>query len=198
MTWESISTTSHSGRRCWISWFALSARPGMTIIVSAEPVRSCNTAYQNLSSWPFACFARFGLSPTWRKPCKWITYVFRRKGPPEQNFRAKTISPHHVDARQCRHRAQQLLGRRACSPSWRTACTSAFLTRLAGHLSRGRALHRLAGYGLADDAHRQTRLLVATLAILAAGQAASALTSNYLVILLLRIAMLAIGAIYTP
>jgi MFS transporter, DHA1 family, inner membrane transport protein len=41
-------------------------------------------------------------------------------------------------------------------------------------------------------------LLVATLAILAAGQAASALTSNYFVILLLRIGMLAIGAIYTP
>jgi predicted MFS family arabinose efflux permease len=41
-------------------------------------------------------------------------------------------------------------------------------------------------------------LLVATLAILAAGQAASALTSNYYVILLLRIGMLAIGAIYTP
>ncbi len=41
-------------------------------------------------------------------------------------------------------------------------------------------------------------LLVATLAILAVGQAASALTSNYFVILLLRIGMLAIGAIYTP
>jgi len=41
-------------------------------------------------------------------------------------------------------------------------------------------------------------LLVATLVILAAGQAASALTSNYSVILLLRIGMLAIGAIYTP
>lgn len=41
-------------------------------------------------------------------------------------------------------------------------------------------------------------LLVATLAVLAAGQAASALTSNYGVILLLRIGMLAIGAIYTP
>jgi predicted MFS family arabinose efflux permease len=41
-------------------------------------------------------------------------------------------------------------------------------------------------------------LLVATLVILAVGQAASALTSNYSVILLLRIGMLAIGAIYTP
>jgi len=41
-------------------------------------------------------------------------------------------------------------------------------------------------------------LLVATLVILAAGQAASALTSNYYVILLLRIGMLTIGAIYTP
>src|SRR5262249_35779408 len=41
-------------------------------------------------------------------------------------------------------------------------------------------------------------LLVATLAILAAGQAASALTSSYTVILLLRLVMLAIGAIYTP
>jgi DHA1 family inner membrane transport protein len=41
-------------------------------------------------------------------------------------------------------------------------------------------------------------LLVATLVILAAGQAASALTSNYSVILLLRIGMLTIGAIYTP
>jgi predicted MFS family arabinose efflux permease len=41
-------------------------------------------------------------------------------------------------------------------------------------------------------------LLVATLAVLAAGQASSALTSNYGVILLLRIGMLAIGAIYTP
>jgi predicted MFS family arabinose efflux permease len=41
-------------------------------------------------------------------------------------------------------------------------------------------------------------LLVATLAALAAGQAASALTSDYFVILLLRIFMLAIGAVYTP
>jgi predicted MFS family arabinose efflux permease len=41
-------------------------------------------------------------------------------------------------------------------------------------------------------------LLVATLAALAAGQAASALTSDYFVILLLRLIMLAIGAVYTP
>ena len=41
-------------------------------------------------------------------------------------------------------------------------------------------------------------LLVVTLAILAAGQAASALTSNYFVILSLRLVMLAIGAVYTP
>src|SRR5689334_7137631 len=40
-------------------------------------------------------------------------------------------------------------------------------------------------------------LLVATLAALAAGQAASALTSDYFVILLLRIFTLAIGAVYT-
>ena len=41
-------------------------------------------------------------------------------------------------------------------------------------------------------------LLVATLAVLAAGQAASALASDYVVILLFRIIMLAIGAVYTP
>ena len=41
-------------------------------------------------------------------------------------------------------------------------------------------------------------LLVVTLAVLAIGQAASALTSNYSVILLLRLIMLAIGALYTP
>jgi predicted MFS family arabinose efflux permease len=41
-------------------------------------------------------------------------------------------------------------------------------------------------------------LLVATLAVLAIGQAASALTSNYFIILLLRLIMLAIGAVYTP
>ena len=41
-------------------------------------------------------------------------------------------------------------------------------------------------------------LLVTTLAILAAGQAASALASNYTVILFLRLVMLAIGAVYTP
>jgi len=42
------------------------------------------------------------------------------------------------------------------------------------------------------------RLLVATLAILALGQAASALITNYDVILALRLLMLAIGAVYTP
>lgn len=41
-------------------------------------------------------------------------------------------------------------------------------------------------------------LLVGTLAILAAGQAASALAPNYLVILLLRLTMLAVAAVYTP
>jgi predicted MFS family arabinose efflux permease len=41
-------------------------------------------------------------------------------------------------------------------------------------------------------------LLVGTLAILAAGQAASALAPNYFVILLLRLAMLTIAAVYTP
>src|SRR5690242_7992636 len=41
-------------------------------------------------------------------------------------------------------------------------------------------------------------LLVGTLMALAAGQAASALTSSYFVILSLRIFMLAIGAVYTP
>jgi predicted MFS family arabinose efflux permease len=41
-------------------------------------------------------------------------------------------------------------------------------------------------------------LLVVTLAVLAIGQGASALTSNYSVILLLRVIMLAIGALYTP
>src|SRR6476660_6235489 len=41
-------------------------------------------------------------------------------------------------------------------------------------------------------------LLVGTLAALAAAQAASALTSSYFVILLLRIFMFAIGAVYTP
>ena len=41
-------------------------------------------------------------------------------------------------------------------------------------------------------------LLVVTLAVLAVGQGASALTSNYSVILLLRVLMLAIGALYTP
>jgi MFS transporter, DHA1 family, inner membrane transport protein len=41
-------------------------------------------------------------------------------------------------------------------------------------------------------------LLVSTLALLAAGHAASALTSDYDVILLLRLIMLAIGAVYTP
>jgi MFS transporter, DHA1 family, inner membrane transport protein len=41
-------------------------------------------------------------------------------------------------------------------------------------------------------------LLVVTLAVLAIGQGASALTSDYSVILLLRIIMLAIGALYTP
>jgi len=41
-------------------------------------------------------------------------------------------------------------------------------------------------------------LLVTTLAILAAGQAASALASNYTVVLFLRLVMLAIGAVYTP
>jgi predicted MFS family arabinose efflux permease len=41
-------------------------------------------------------------------------------------------------------------------------------------------------------------LLVATLASLAIGQAASALTSDYFIILLLRLVMLAIGAVYTP
>jgi MFS transporter, DHA1 family, inner membrane transport protein len=41
-------------------------------------------------------------------------------------------------------------------------------------------------------------LLVATLATVAIGQGASALTSNYLVILLLRLFMLAIAAVYTP
>ncbi len=41
-------------------------------------------------------------------------------------------------------------------------------------------------------------LLVATLAILAAGQAASALAPNYAVILALRLAMLAVAAVYTP
>jgi predicted MFS family arabinose efflux permease len=42
------------------------------------------------------------------------------------------------------------------------------------------------------------RLLVETLAILALGQAASALITNYDVILALRLLMLAIGAVYTP
>src|SRR5215470_15684857 len=41
-------------------------------------------------------------------------------------------------------------------------------------------------------------LLAATLAILAIGQAASALIPNYSVILALRLLMLAIGAVYTP
>jgi MFS transporter, DHA1 family, inner membrane transport protein len=41
-------------------------------------------------------------------------------------------------------------------------------------------------------------LLVATLAVLAIGQAASALIPNYSVILLLRLIMLAVGAVYTP
>ena len=41
-------------------------------------------------------------------------------------------------------------------------------------------------------------LLVTTLTILAVGQAASALIPNYYVILLLRLLMLAIGAVYTP
>ena len=41
-------------------------------------------------------------------------------------------------------------------------------------------------------------LLVVTLAVLAIGQGASALTSDYSAILLLRIIMLAIGALYTP
>jgi len=41
-------------------------------------------------------------------------------------------------------------------------------------------------------------LLVTTLAILAIGQAASALIPNYHAILLLRLLMLAIGAVYTP
>src|SRR5262249_7392131 len=41
-------------------------------------------------------------------------------------------------------------------------------------------------------------LLVTTLAILAIGQAASALIPNYHVVLLLRLLMLAIGAVYTP
>lgn len=41
-------------------------------------------------------------------------------------------------------------------------------------------------------------LLVGTLLVLAAGQAASALTSDYFVILLLRLMMLTVGAIYTP
>src|SRR5262245_50158697 len=41
-------------------------------------------------------------------------------------------------------------------------------------------------------------LLVVTLAVLAVGQGASALTSNYSLILLLRVIMLAIGALYTP
>src|SRR5262245_58490065 len=41
-------------------------------------------------------------------------------------------------------------------------------------------------------------LLVATLALLAIGQGASALTSDYSVILLLRVIMLAIGALYPP
>jgi len=41
-------------------------------------------------------------------------------------------------------------------------------------------------------------LLVVTLAVLAIGQGLSALTSNYSVILLLRLVMLAIGALYTP
>ncbi|HEY6382315.1 MAG TPA: MFS transporter, partial [Pseudolabrys sp.] len=41
-------------------------------------------------------------------------------------------------------------------------------------------------------------LLVVTLAVLAIGQGTSALTSNYSVILVLRVVMLAIGALYTP
>lgn len=41
-------------------------------------------------------------------------------------------------------------------------------------------------------------LLVATLALLAVGQAASALAPDYLTILLLRLAMLTVAAIYTP
>jgi MFS transporter, DHA1 family, inner membrane transport protein len=41
-------------------------------------------------------------------------------------------------------------------------------------------------------------LLVVTLAVLAIGQGLSALTPNYSVILLLRVIMLAIGALYTP
>ena len=42
------------------------------------------------------------------------------------------------------------------------------------------------------------RLLVWTLSLLAVGQAASALAPNYWIILLLRLAMLAVAAVYTP
>jgi len=41
-------------------------------------------------------------------------------------------------------------------------------------------------------------LLVGTLAMLAAGQAASALAPNYIVVLALRLVMLAVAAVYTP
>ena len=41
-------------------------------------------------------------------------------------------------------------------------------------------------------------LLVGTLAVLSAGQAVSALAPNYAVILMLRLAMLAVAAVYTP
>ena len=59
-------------------------------------------------------------------------------------------------------------------------------------------MHRLAADGVADPRIERRTLLGATLAVLALGNLASAFAPSYAVLLIIRLIMLSIGALYTP
>jgi len=111
-------------------------------------------AYQNMSSWPFACFA---LGICVRRGANHGSALPKAVIPGRVNSRAKILFPHRFDARQCRHRSQHpWAGRDACrTGKWPAGRHPRH--GFAGHLRRNRALHRLPGHGLADNAHRQAR-----------------------------------------
>ena len=66
------------------------------------------------------------------------------------------------------------------------------------HLRRDRALYRFAGDGVADLPIERRTLLTVTLAVLALTNFASAFAPDYTSLLVIRLVMLAVGALYTP
>ena len=69
----------------------------------------------------------------------------------------------------------------------------------ADHFWRGHALRRLTTDSMADAVRiDRRRLLAVTLAVFALANAASALAPDYTTLLIIRLIMLAVGALYTP